>query len=71
MKAATAAAEPPLDPPVAWAGFQGLRAGPPHRGSVTKSLANSGVFDLPRMIAPARLSRATNVLSAAAGRASA
>src|SRR6202023_3810303 len=34
MPAATAAAAPPLEPPALCAGFQGLRVGPNHRGSV-------------------------------------
>src|SRR5580704_6370316 len=52
--AATAAAAPPLEPPGEWAGFQGLRVAPNPRGSVTGSKPNSGVFDLPTMIRPAR-----------------
>src|SRR5205823_7421390 len=34
MPAATAAAEPPLEPPELCPGFQGLRVGPKRRGSV-------------------------------------
>ena len=52
--AATAAAAPPLDPPGEWAGFHGLCVAPKARGSVTGSRPNSGVFDLPTMIRPAR-----------------
>jgi len=34
MRAATAAADPPLEPPVVLSVFQGLRAGPKSSGSV-------------------------------------
>ena len=54
MPAATAAAEPPLDPPGVRVGSQGLRVGPCSSGSVTAASPNSGVLVLPRMIRPAR-----------------
>ncbi len=55
--AATAAAAPPLEPPGEWARFHGLCVGPKPRGSVTGSKPNSGVFDLPTKISPARSMR--------------
>lgn len=48
MRDATATAEPLLDPPGVWAGFQGFRVGD---GSMQ---ANSVVTDLPNMMAPDR-----------------
>src|SRR5262247_4019114 len=57
MRAATAAAEPLDEPPGVQARFQGLRVG---AGSV---VANSVVWHLPSRIAPALLSRATDVAS--------
>src|SRR5215469_15695040 len=59
IPAATAAAEPPLEPPVDLDRSHGLRAGPNKRGSVVASNPNSGVFVLPTTISPARLSLAT------------
>ena len=53
IPAATAAAEPPDEPPGPCARFQGLRVGPKARGSVAKLSANSGVFDLPSSTSPA------------------
>ena len=44
MPAATAAAEPPEDPPVEWSGSHGLRLGPNAAGSVVIVPPNSGVF---------------------------
>ncbi|CAB4591847.1 unannotated protein [freshwater metagenome] len=50
---ATAAAEPPLDPPGVREGSCGLRV-TPHSGlSVMPAWANSGVLVLPTMMAPA------------------
>src|SRR5438128_3077042 len=57
VRAATAAAEPLDEPPGVHARFHGLRAGD---GSY---VANSVVWHLPRRIAPALLSRATDVAS--------
>ena len=58
--AATAAAEPPLDPPGVRDVSQGLRVGPNRLGSVVTPIANSGVFVLPNTIRPAALYLATN-----------
>jgi hypothetical protein len=55
MRAATAAAEPLLDPPGVWSKFQGLRVG---AGSLA---ANSVHAVLPRTIAPAASRRRTAV----------
>ncbi len=57
--AATAAAEPPLEPPVEWLGFHGLRAGRLAAGSVVTVVPNSGTLVRPRATNPAaRKSRA-------------
>ncbi len=53
MPAATAAADPPEDPPVECSGFHGLRLGPKATGSVVMVPPNSGVFVRPRVINPA------------------
>src|SRR5688572_21631530 len=63
MPAATAAAEPPLEPPGEWESFQGLWVGPKRRGSVEGARPSSGVLDLPTMRRPARLRRVVRVLS--------
>ncbi|MBP1633312.1 MAG: hypothetical protein H6Q11_1600 [Acidobacteria bacterium] len=63
MPAATAAAEPPLDPPGVTFVSQGLRHGPCNSGSVTAAKPNSGVLVLPRMMRPARRWRVTISLS--------
>jgi len=52
MPAATAAAEPPLDPPVEWPVFQGLAVGPYASGSVVMVRPNSGVFVRPKFTKP-------------------
>lgn len=65
MPAATATAEPPDDPPEVSAGSKGLRVGPRNRLVQTAPKPNSGVLVLPRMIAPARRSRATTRSSSA------
>jgi hypothetical protein len=54
---ATAAADPPLDPPADRSGFQGFRVGPNAAGSVVAEAANSGRLVLPRMTNPARRNR--------------
>src|SRR5512146_1654287 len=61
MPAATAAAEPPDDPPGTRSGAIGLRAGPYALCSVDEPIANSSMFDLATMTAPACSSRATAV----------
>ena len=63
--AATAAAEPPDDPPVVRPLSQGLRAGPKRRGSVVGRMPNSGVLVLPSTMSPARFRRTTSSLSSA------
>ena len=59
--AATAAAEPPLEPPgtrlVSW----GLRVGPNAEFSVEEPMANSSRLVLPMMTAPAARRRSTTV----------
>src|SRR3972149_5998362 len=50
---ATAAAEPPLDPPVVRSVSQGLRLAPKSFGSVVGTRPNSGVFVLPITTRPA------------------
>ena len=53
MPAATATAEPPLDPPGIRSVAQGLRAGPNAEFSFDEPIANSSQFVLPTMTAPA------------------
>src|SRR3954454_17568424 len=57
--AATAAAEPPLDPRVLSDGSQGLRASGASRFFVSPSNPNAGVLVLPTITAPAARNRAT------------
>ncbi len=47
MQADTAAAEPPLEPPAVFSGFQGLLVGPHSGLSVMPFQPNSGVVVLP------------------------
>ena len=61
-RAATAAADPPLEPPGVRSSAQGLCVGPNRRGSVVGRMPNSGVFVLPRTISPACSNRATSSL---------
>ena len=63
MPAATATAEPPLDPPEISVGFQGLREGPNAEFSVDDPIANSSQFVFPMMTAPAASSLLTTVAS--------
>src|SRR5262245_8425080 len=63
MPAATAAAEPPLEPPALCLGFHGFRVGPNRRGSVELARPISGVLVLPKMTRPARFRRAVISLS--------
>src|SRR5437870_6169247 len=63
VRAATAAPEPPLEPAGKRSGFQGLRQVPWCGLSVVPPQANSCMFVLPTMMAPARLSRAATVAS--------
>ena len=53
---ATAAAEPPLEPPLLCARFQGLCVGPYACGSAVGIRPNSGVLVLPTITNPARSS---------------
>src|SRR5215470_5155354 len=55
IKDATAAAVPPLEPPVVFVVSHGLRLGPNRAGSLVGKIPNSGVLVLPTMIRPARL----------------
>src|SRR5437870_10112187 len=57
--AATAAAEPPDEPPGTMGVFaplrrQGEMTGPKHEFSLDEPIANSSLFSLPSMIAPSR-----------------
>src|ERR1700686_5813331 len=53
MRAATAAAAPPEEPPAEWSRFQGLRVGPNRRDSVVGIRPNSGLALLPKIETPA------------------
>src|SRR5271166_4976090 len=53
MPDATAAADPPEDPPVEWSVFQGLHDAPKRRGSAVGRIPSSGVFVLPQTTKPA------------------
>ena len=64
MPAATAAAEPPLEPPGEWSVLHGLRVGPHASGSVVGRLPNSGLLVRPAITSPAARKRLTNVVSA-------
>src|SRR5207244_12066231 len=61
--AATAAADPPPEPPGTRAGSHGLRLGPKAEFSVDEPIANSSVFVLPSSCSPAALQRAATVES--------
>ncbi len=62
--AATAAAEPPLDPPVEREVSHGLRVAPYARGSVVGRIPSSGVLVFPSITKPAsRKRRASQVSS--------
>src|SRR4051812_46484478 len=63
MPAATAAAEPPLDPPVEKSSPHGLREGPYATGSVVTLAASSGRFVLPTNTKPAARNRWANQAS--------
>ena len=60
---ATAAAEPPDEPPLVWSVLQGLRVGPNASGSVVIAVPSSGVFVRPSTTKPALLKRCTRKLS--------
>src|SRR6185503_588790 len=61
--AATAAAEPPDDPPGMRVGSHGLRVGPNAEFSVELPIAYSSMFNRPRMMAPALRSFSITVAS--------
>src|SRR5918912_1556577 len=61
--AATAAAEPPEEPPGTRSGSQGLRVGPNAEFSVDDPIANSSMFVLPRSVRPAARQRLATVAS--------
>ena len=67
MRDPTAAAAPPLEPPEMRLGSHGFRVGPYCRGSQVSERPSSQVLVRPKMTRPARLSRLTCSLSAAAG----
>src|SRR5688572_32589300 len=62
-RAATAAADPPLEPPGVRSGDHGFRTGPNAEFSLDDPIANSSQFVLPTIIAPACSSRCTTVAS--------
>jgi hypothetical protein len=59
MPAATAAAEPPDEPPDVRSRSHGLRVGPLRRGSVVGRIPNSGMFVVPTITKPASRRRRT------------
>ena len=63
MRAATAAAEPPLEPPVVRAKSQGLWAAPNRCGSVVAVKPHSGVLVFATVIRPACFCLTTSSLS--------
>ena len=63
MPAATAAAEPPEEPPGTRSGASGFFAGPKALCSVDEPIANSSMFDFAMTMAPAVRSRLTAVAS--------
>src|SRR5690606_24683927 len=62
-RAATAAAEPPDDPPGTRARSQGFLTGPYQLVSLDEPIANSSMFVLPSVTTPAPLRRSTTVAS--------
>jgi hypothetical protein len=67
MPAATAAADPPDDPPGVRCRSHGLRAGPQASDSVIPFAPNSGRLVLPKMTRPASIQRCTMVECSATG----
>src|ERR671938_2029765 len=65
--AASAAPEPPLDPPGDQSSAHGFRVGPNSRFAVNPSISNSGTLVLPTTIAPAARSLETTRPSEPAG----
>src|SRR5688572_31317765 len=66
IPAATAAADPPLEPPTVWSRFQGLRVAPYALGSVVGRMPSSGVFVLPIVTSPASRKRCARNVSTGA-----
>ena len=62
-RALAAAAEPPELPPGTQSVFQGLSTGPKYDDSFDEPMANSSIFVLPTMTAPAAMSRSVTVAS--------
>src|SRR5690349_16190585 len=62
-RAATAAAEPPDDPPGTFLISHGFLTGPYQLVSFDEPMANSSMFVLPKLTTPARLSNVTTVAS--------
>ena len=65
--AATAAAEPPLDPPGVRLRSHGLRVAPKVGVSVNGTISSSGTLVLPMITAPAERRRRTTSASSRAG----
>jgi len=63
MPHASATAAPPLEPPHVFVGSYGLSVRPKTSLNVCEPAPNSGVFVLPRVIAPAARSRSTRSAS--------
>jgi hypothetical protein len=66
MPEATAAAEPPDEPPVVRVGSQGFLQGPRKTPSVVGRIPSSGVFVLPKMTRPLASRRRVSSLSSVA-----
>ena len=66
MPEATAAPEPPLEPPVVRSVFQGLRLAPYASGSVVGRMPSSGVLVLPMTTKPAARKRSARKVSTGA-----
>src|SRR5262245_4364963 len=71
MRAPTAAAAPPLDPPEIRVGSQGFLVGPYSCGSQVSESPSSQVLVRPKITRPERLSRTTCSLSTVGGGVSA
>src|SRR6185437_4295240 len=63
MRAATAAADPPEEPPGTRLRFQGLRTGPKYEFSFDEPIANSSMLHLPSATAPAAVNCSTTCAS--------
>ena len=61
--AATAAAAPPEEPPAARVRSQGFFTAPKQEVSEVEPMANSSMFSLPRLTAPAAVRRSATVAS--------